>query len=46
MINTAPLSLDDIIAEIANAHAQGLDVAAAKEAARTFRDELNAALRK
>ena len=27
MINTAPLSLDDIIAEIANAHAQGLDVA-------------------
>lgn len=27
-------------------YAQGLDVAAAKEAARTFRDELNAALRK
>lgn len=27
IINTAPLSLDDIIAEIANAHAQGLDVA-------------------
>lgn len=27
IVNTAPLSLDDIIAEIARAHAQGLDVA-------------------
>lgn len=27
IINTAPMSLDDIIAEIATAHAQGLDVA-------------------
>ena len=27
IVNTAPLSLDDIIAEIATAHAQGLDVA-------------------
>lgn len=27
IINTAPMSLDDIIAEIAKAHAQGLDVA-------------------